>query len=68
MTTTSPMDPAELAAGLRAVLTAVESGAMVASATLRARLEGAVVALDLVAGGSVKGILKGLMDPDRPPT
>ncbi len=55
--TSDTADPAEVAASLRTILAAIESGELTASTTYRARLEGAVVALDLMAGGEVGEIV-----------
>ncbi len=59
--TTTP-DPAEVAARLRAVLAAVRAGELDASGAYRARLEGAVLALDLVDGNDLGTVLARLQD------
>lgn len=48
---------------LRGVLARVEAGELDASAVFRARLEGAVVALDAIAGGTVEEMVARLSDP-----
>lgn len=53
-------DPAELADMLRGLLATVNTGDVAATTTYRHRLEGAVVALELVAGGEVDEIVERL--------
>ncbi len=60
--TTTP-DPADVAVHLRAVLASVRAGELDAPDTYRARLEGAVLALDLMAGVDVQTSLAVLTDP-----
>lgn len=64
MNETEHLDPGGVAAGLRIVLAAVDAGEMAASDTTRARLEGAVVALDLLAGHTVAEIVERLARPN----
>lgn len=47
---------------LRAVLTRIDSGELDASTVLRARIEGAVVALDVVLGADPAAVLDRLID------
>jgi len=53
-------EPAELANMLRGLLATVNAGDVAASTTYRHRLEGAVVALEMVAGGEVDEIVERL--------
>lgn len=57
------VDPAALVETLRGLLATIDAGGMDASAVLRARIEGAVVALDVVLGEDAATILDRLADP-----
>jgi len=61
MSTTS--DPATLAASLRSLLARINTGDLGASTVYRARIEGAVVACDMLAGESVDTIAARLSEP-----
>jgi hypothetical protein len=59
---------AETAAVLRRFLAALDAGELVAPAAVRYRIEGAVIALDAVAGGRALGPdALGGPPPSRPP-
>ena len=62
-TTPEPATLADVATHLRAVLASVRAGELDAPDTYRARLEGAVLALDLMAGVDVQTSLAILTDP-----
>lgn len=57
------VDPVALAAQLRVVLGEIDAGRMVATMSTRARIEGAIVALDVVAGADPATIVNRLTDP-----
>jgi len=63
MTAMTRTDVADVATHLRAVLASVRAGELVAPETYRARLEGAVLALDLMAGVDVQTSRAILTDP-----
>jgi len=63
MTAMTQTNAAEVATHLRAVLASVRAGELVAPDTYRARLEGAVLALDLMVGVDVQTSLAILTDP-----
>ena len=67
-TTPEPATLADVATHLRAVLASVRAGELDAPDTYRARLEGAVLALDLMAGVDVQTSLAILTDPCTPNT
>jgi hypothetical protein len=56
----------QLAAMLRGVLGEIDAGRMDASAVFRARIEGAVVALDVVLGADAATVLERLAGPPDP--
>ena len=60
--TTTP-DPATLAASLRSMLARINTGDLSASTIYRARIEGAVVACDVLAGEPVDTIAARLGEP-----
>jgi len=60
--TTTP-NPATLAASLRSLLARINTGDLSATAVHRARIEGAVVACDVLAGESVDTITARLSEP-----
>ncbi len=62
MNTATP-DPATLAASLRSLLARINIGDLGASPAYRARIEGAVVACDVLAGESVDTIAARLSEP-----
>jgi len=66
MSTTS--DPATLAASLRSLLARINIGDLGASPAYRARIEGAVVVCDVLAGESVDTIAARLSEPVVPVT
>jgi len=56
---TATPDPATLAASLRSLLAQINTGDLAASTVYRARIEGAVVACDVLAGESIDTIARG---------
>lgn len=56
-------DPAAVASHLRAVLASLRAGELEAPDTYRARLEGAVLAFDLMAGADIETSLAHLTGP-----
>lgn len=60
----------ELADRLAALLAVLESGGIASSAATRYRLEGAIVALEIVNGASVESVVAvladGVPDPEQP--
>ncbi len=66
--TTAP-DPAAVAAHLRAVLASIAVGELTASAVTTQRLEGALVAFQLMASGEPGDIVEWIANPDeaKPP-
>ncbi len=60
---TATPDPANLAASLRSLLARINTGDLAVSTVYRARIEGAVVACDVLAGESVDTIAARLSKP-----